>query len=46
MHTPEMAQTLIRYANPLCAAQAELARMTIVWMTALALICAGQAPPF
>lgn len=41
-----MAQTLIRYANPLRAAQAELARMTIVSMAALALICAGQALPF
>lgn len=46
MHTREMAQTLIRYANPLHSAQAELARMTIVCMTALALICAGQALPF
>jgi len=41
-----MAQMLIRYANPTHAAQAELARMTIVCMAALALICAGQALPF
>ena len=41
-----MAQTLIRYANPLRAAQAELVRMTIVSMAALALICAGQPLPF
>jgi len=41
-----MAQAILRYANPVRAAQAEIARTAIVCIAGLALICAGQALPF
>jgi hypothetical protein len=41
-----MAQAILRYATPIRDAQFELARMTIVCVAAMALICAGRALPF